>query len=48
MSQTDNKIQQLQEIFKVHQTILIVMQDNPDTGAIASAVALRLMGRPAI
>ncbi len=41
MSQTDNKLQQLQEIFKDHQTMLIVMQDNPDPDAIASAVALR-------
>ena len=41
MSQTENKLQQLQDIFKDHQTMLIVMQDNPDPDAIASAVALR-------
>lgn len=41
MTQTENKLQQLREIFKDHQTMLIVMQDNPDPDAIASAVALR-------
>ena len=41
MTQTENKLQQLREIFKDHKTMLIVMQDNPDPDAIASAVALR-------
>ncbi|MEN8126386.1 MAG: bifunctional oligoribonuclease/PAP phosphatase NrnA [Planctomycetota bacterium] len=41
MTQTDNKLQQLREIFNDHQTMLIVLQDNPDPDAIASAVALR-------
>jgi nanoRNase/pAp phosphatase (c-di-AMP/oligoRNAs hydrolase) len=38
---TKKKLQQLREIFKDHQTMLIVIQDNPDPDAIASAVALR-------
>ncbi|MHC4552774.1 MAG: DHH family phosphoesterase, partial [Planctomycetota bacterium] len=38
---TDNKLDQLREIFRDHQTMLIVVQDNPDPDAIASAVALR-------
>lgn len=41
MDKTQQKLQQLREIFKDHQTMLIVMQDNPDPDAIASAVALR-------
>ena len=41
MDRTKNKLQQIEEVFKNHKTMLIVMQDNPDPDSIASAVALR-------
>ncbi|MHC5191104.1 MAG: DHH family phosphoesterase [Planctomycetota bacterium] len=41
MDPTNNKLQQIKEVFKDHQTMLIAIQDNPDPDAIASAVALR-------
>ncbi len=41
MTPTNNKLEQLKEVFKDHKTMLIAIQDNPDPDAIASAVALR-------
>ena len=41
MDKTVQKLQQLKELFGTHKTMLIVMQDNPDPDAIASAIALR-------
>lgn len=38
---TESKLQQLKAVLEGHKTMLIVMQDNPDPDAIASAVALR-------
>lgn len=38
---TEVKLQQLKSILENHKTMLIVLQDNPDPDAIASAVALR-------
>ena len=35
------KLQQLKNVLESHQTMLIVMQDNPDPDSIAAAVALR-------
>jgi nanoRNase/pAp phosphatase (c-di-AMP/oligoRNAs hydrolase) len=41
MTPTNNKLEQIKEVFKDHKTMLIAIQDNPDPDAIASAVALR-------
>ncbi|MBC8377582.1 MAG: DHH family phosphoesterase [Planctomycetes bacterium] len=38
---TETKLQQLKMVLADHKTMLIVLQDNPDPDAIASAVALR-------
>lgn len=38
---TRTKLAQLQEVFKGNQTLLIVLQDNPDPDSIGSALALR-------
>ncbi|MHC5213394.1 MAG: DHH family phosphoesterase, partial [Planctomycetota bacterium] len=38
---TQTKLKQLMMVLENHKTMLIVMQDNPDPDAIASAVALR-------
>jgi nanoRNase/pAp phosphatase (c-di-AMP/oligoRNAs hydrolase) len=41
MNKIKTKLQQLKTILHGHQTMLIVLQDNPDPDAIAAAVALR-------
>ncbi len=41
MAKTKEKIKQIMQVFENHQSMLIVLQDNPDPDAIASAVALR-------
>lgn len=40
-SKTETKLQQLMAVLENHKTMLIVVQDNPDPDAIASAMALR-------
>lgn len=41
MTVTNAKLEQIKEIFKDHNTMLIVIQDHPDPDSIAAAVALR-------